>query len=392
MLDDAGYSNATSFGGVMKTPTLDRIGDEGIRYTHMSVAAVCSPTRGSLLTGYNIHQIGTGIISEMATGYPGYNSQIDYTTPSIAKILTDNGYATAAFGKWHNTPMEEASPAGPFESWPTGIWGFEYFWGFLGGETNQFHPLLYENTTAIDTPETNADGSEFHLSHGMADQAIKWLDNGKDCETLRSSCTTHRVLFMRPFRYLKSGAINTKDSLTMAGMPTGSNSWSVRKNWAWFPKMPSWSTGRKSIPTWDSFSEEGKRYLSRQMEVNAAFLEHVDHHVGRVIDHIEEMGELDNTLVIYLSADNGCYGRRNPDRNLLRAVDAERVSTPDHGTAAGKTRRVRRSGCLGWPSYGQPFFGGLGLRILHTVPVDQADGVPFRRNHVRYGHTIPESH
>ena len=106
MLDDAGYSNATSYGGVMRTPTFDRLGDEGIRYTHMSVAAVCSPTRGSLLTGYNIHQIGTGIISEFATGYPGYNSQIDYSTPSIAKILTDNGYATAAFGKWHYTPME----------------------------------------------------------------------------------------------------------------------------------------------------------------------------------------------------------------------------------------------------------------------------------------------
>jgi arylsulfatase A-like enzyme len=179
MLDDAGYSNASSFGGVMKTPTFDRIGDEGLRYTHMSVAAVCSPTRGSLLTGYNIHQIGTGIISEFATGYPGYNSQIDYSTPSIAKILTENGYATAAFGKWHNTPMEEASPAGPFESWPTGVWGFEYFWGFLGGETNQFHPLLYENTTAIETPKTNADGSTFHISHGMADQAIKWLDNWK---------------------------------------------------------------------------------------------------------------------------------------------------------------------------------------------------------------------
>jgi arylsulfatase A-like enzyme len=142
MLDDAGYSSASSYGGIMKTPTFDRIGREGLRYTHMSVAAVCSPTRGSLLTGYNIHQIGTGIISEFATGYPGYNSQMDYSTPSIAKILTENGYATAAFGKWHNTPMEEASPAGPFESWPTGLWGFEYFWGFLGGETNQFHPLL----------------------------------------------------------------------------------------------------------------------------------------------------------------------------------------------------------------------------------------------------------
>ncbi len=124
MLDDAGYSNAGSYGGAMKTPTFDRIGDEGIRYTHMTVAAVCSPTRGALLTGHNIHTIGTGIISEFASGYPGYNSQMDYTTPSIAKILTDNGYSTAAFGKWHNTPMEEASPVGPFRclaNWYVGV-------------------------------------------------------------------------------------------------------------------------------------------------------------------------------------------------------------------------------------------------------------------------------
>jgi arylsulfatase A-like enzyme len=179
MLDDAGYSDASSFGGAMRTPTFDRIGDEGIRYTHMSVQAVCSPTRGALLTGYNIHTIGTGIISEFATGYPGYNSQIDYSTPSIAKILTDNGYSTAAFGKWHNTPMEEASPVGPFQAWPIGMWGFQYFYGFMGGETNQFHPLLYENNTPIETPKTNADGSTFHLSHGMADKCIWWLDNWK---------------------------------------------------------------------------------------------------------------------------------------------------------------------------------------------------------------------
>jgi arylsulfatase A-like enzyme len=252
-----------------------------------------------LLTGYNIHQIGTGIISEFATGYPGYNSQIDYTTPSIAKILTDNGYATAAFGKWHNTPMEEASPAGPFESWPTGIWGFEYFWGFLGGETNQFHPLLYENTTAIETPETNADGSEFHLSQGMADRPSSGWITGKACGMPRSSCTTHRAPFMRPSRCPKSGATNTRDSLMTAGMPTGRSNWNARRNWAWFPKMP--NGGLAGSPSqWDSFSEEGKRYLSRQMEVNAAFLEHVDYHIGRVIDHIEEMGELDNTLVVYL--------------------------------------------------------------------------------------------
>lgn len=313
MLDDGGYSSATSFGGVMKTPTFDKIGDEGLRYSHMSVAAVCSPTRGSILTGYNIHQIGTGIISEFASGYPGYNSQIDYTTPSIAKILTDNGYATAAFGKWHNTPMEEASPAGPFESWPTGMWGFEYFWGFLGGETNQFHPLLYEGTTAIETPKTNADGSEFHLSHGMADQAIKWLDNWKG---LRDEDPF--------FMYYTPGAVHGPIQVPTEWRDKYKGQfdegWHVyrqeqferQKELGLVPadsKMVEWP---EEIPTWDSFSEEGKVYLRRQMEVNAAFLEHVDHHIGRVVDHIDALGELDNTLIIYLTSDNGATAEGTP--------------------------------------------------------------------------------
>ena len=313
MLDDGGYSSATSFGGVMKTPTFDKIGDEGIRYSHMSVAAVCSPTRGSILTGYNIHQIGTGIISEFASGYPGYNSQIDYTTPSIAKILTDNGYATAAFGKWHNTPMEEASPAGPFESWPTGMWGFEYFWGFLGGETNQFHPLLYEGTTAIDTPKKNADGSTFHISHGMADQAIKWLDNWKG---LRDEDPF--------FMYYTPGAVHGPIQVPVEWRDKYKGQfdegWHVyrqeqferQKKLGIVPadsKMVEWPA---EIPNWDSYSKEGKEYLARQMEVNAAFLEHVDHHVGRVVDHIEALGELDNTLIIYLTADNGVTAEGTP--------------------------------------------------------------------------------
>jgi arylsulfatase A-like enzyme len=305
MLDDAGYSNATSFGGVMKTPAFDRIGDEGLRYTHMSVAAVCSPTRGSLLTGYNIHQIGTGIISEFSTGYPGYNAQMDYSTPSVAKILTDNGYATAAIGKWHNTPLEEASPAGPFEAWPTGMWGFEYFWGFMGGETSQFYPLLYEGTTAIETPKTNADGSTFHLSHGMADQAIKWLDNWNG---LRDDPF---------FMYYAPGAVHAPIQVPEEWRDKYKGQfdegWQVyreqllerQKELGLVPadaKLVDWP---EAIPTWDSFDEKGQEYLSRQMEVNAAFLEHVDYHTGRVIDHIEALGELDNTLVIYLTADNG---------------------------------------------------------------------------------------
>ena len=313
MLDDGGYSSATSYGGVMQTKTFDRIGDEGIRYTHMSVAAVCSPSRGSILTGYNIHQIGTGIISEFATGYPGYNSQMDYSTPSIARILTENGYATAAFGKWHNTPMEEASPVGPFHAWPTGLWGFEYFWGFLGGETNQFHPLLYENTTPIETPKTNADGSTFHISHGMADQAIRWLDNWKGIRD-------DSPFFMYYTPGAVHGPIQVPEEWRDKYKGQFDEGWHAyraqqlerQKALGLVPegaKMVDWP---EVIPEWDSFSEEGKAYLARQMEVNAAFMEHVDFHAGRVIDHIEAMGELDNTLVIYLTADNGVTAEGTP--------------------------------------------------------------------------------
>jgi len=313
MLDDAGYSSATSFGGVMKTPTFDRIGDEGIRYTHMSVAAVCSPTRGSILTGYNIHTIGTGIISEFASGYPGYNSQIDFSTPSVAKILTDNGYATAAFGKWHNTPMEEASPVGPFQAWPTGsIWGFEYFYGFLGGETNQFHPLLYENTTAIETPKTNADGSTYHISHDMADQAIKWLDNWNGLRDAPFFMYYTPGAVHAPIQVPKEWRDKYKGQFDEGWHVYRQQQLERQKKLGLVPedaKMVDWP---ESIPEWDSYSDEGKKYLSRQMEVNAAFLEHVDYHVGRVIDHIEELGELDNTLVIYLTADNGCTAEGTP--------------------------------------------------------------------------------
>ena len=305
MLDDAGYSNASSFGGAIKTPTFDQIGNEGIRYTHMSVAAVCSPTRGSLLTGQNIHAIGTGIISELSTGYPGYNNQLDYSTPSIAKILTDNGYASAAFGKWHNTPLEEASPAGPFRAWPTGMWGFEYFYGFMGGETNQFHPLLYKNNTAIETPKVNADGSPYHLSHDLADQAISWLDNWKG---LRDAPF---------FMYYTPGAIHAP-----LHVPTDwrdkykgqfDDGWDVyreqvlerQKKLGLVSESTQLIPRPDVIPAWDSFSEEGKEFLRLQMEINAAFMEHVDFHIGRVIKHLDDMGELDNTMVVYLTADNG---------------------------------------------------------------------------------------
>lgn len=305
MLDDAGYSNAGSFGGAIKTPTFDKIGDEGIRYTHMSVCAVCSPTRGALLTGYNNHTLGLGNITEFAVGYPGYNAQMDYSTPSIAKILTDNGYATAAFGKWHNTPMEEASPVGPFQAWPTGMWGFEYFYGFLGGETNQFHPLLYENNTAIETPKTNADGSLYHLSQDLADQTIRWIDNWKGLRDAPFFVYFAPGAIHAPLHVPKDWRDKYKGKFDMGWDVYREEVLARQKKLGLVTENTKLVPRPESIPAFDSFSEEGKAFLRRQMEVNAAFMEHVDYHVGRVIKHLDEMGELDNTLVIYLTADNG---------------------------------------------------------------------------------------
>ena len=312
MLDDAGYSNAGSYGGAIKTPTFDRLGDEGVRYTHMTVAAVCSPTRGSLLTGYNIHTIGTGIISEFASGYPGYNSQMDYSTPSIAKILTDNGYATAAFGKWHNTPMEEASPVGPFHAWPTGMWGFEYFYGFLGGETNQFNPLLYENTTAIETPKANADGSAYHLSHDLADKAIKWIDNWKGLREAPFFVYFTPGAIHAPLQVPEDWRDKYKGKFNHGWDTYRKEVLARQKKLGLVPEDTKLVDRPDSIPAWDSFSKEGRAYLSRQMEINAAFMEHVDFHIGRVIDHLKKMGELDNTLVVYMTADNGATAEGTP--------------------------------------------------------------------------------
>jgi len=159
MLDDVSFGIADTFGGEVHTPTMSKLAEEGLRYNAFHTTAICSPPRAALLTGRNHTRIGSGTIAERAVAFDGYTGVIPKAAATVAEVLKEYGYHTSAFGKWHNTPMEEASPVGPFQAWPTGMWGFEYFYGFLGGETNQFHPLLYENNTAIETPKLNADGS-----------------------------------------------------------------------------------------------------------------------------------------------------------------------------------------------------------------------------------------
>ncbi len=208
--------------------------------------------------------------------------------------------------------MEEASPVGPFEAWPIGIWGFEFFCGFMGGETNQFHPLLYQNNTPIETPATNADGSTYHLSHDMADQAIKWLDNWKGLRDVPFFVYYAPGAIHAPIQVPKEWRDKYKGQFDKGWHVYRQEILERQKEIGLVPKDAELVPWPESIPRWDTFSDEGKAYLSRQMEVNAAFLEHVDFHVGRVIDHIEAMGELDNTLVIYLTSDNGCTAEGTP--------------------------------------------------------------------------------
>ncbi|NME72005.1 arylsulfatase [Flammeovirga aprica] len=317
MLDDVGYGTVSSYGGPINTPAFDRIGDEGIRYSHMAVNAICSPTRGSLLTGYNMHQIGTGIVSEFSTGYSGYNNEVDYTTPALGKILVENGYATSAFGKWHNTKLDDGSAAGPFHNWPGSFWGFEYFYGFVGGEMNMFHPLVFENNTAVDIPKKNADGSDYHFTTDMTDKAIKWLDNWRGVRDepffmyyAPGAChapiqppadwrNKYKGKFNEGYEEMRDQMLERQKDLGLVPQDA---------------KLVDWPS--ESIPAWDTFSERGQEYLSRQMEVNAAFLEHTDAQIARVFDHLEEMGELDNTLVIFFTADNGTTGEGTPTGNI----------------------------------------------------------------------------
>jgi arylsulfatase A-like enzyme len=174
LLDDVGFGMASTFGGPVPTPNLDKLASNGISYTRFHTTALCSPTRAALLTGRNHHSVGTGVIIEMGTGYPGYTGIIPKSTALVSETLKDNGYATAMFGKWHNTPEPAISPAGPFDRWPTGL-GFDYFYGFNQGETHQYYPTLYRNTVHVDPPKTPEEG--YHFTADMTDEAIAWTRN-----------------------------------------------------------------------------------------------------------------------------------------------------------------------------------------------------------------------
>lgn len=303
LIDDAGFGNPSTFGGAIDTPNYTRVADGGLRYNRFHVTAVCSPTRAALLTGRNHHRVGFGLVSEFSGPFPGYNATIPRDCATLPRILKDNGYVTAAIGKWHLTPDGQQGARGPFDRWPTGL-GFDYFWGFLGGEAGQYDPLITENQKAVGVP-TVRNGEPYYFPDDMAGKTIDWL---------------HRVRAEDPetpwFVYYATGCSHAPHHVPRQW----SEKYAGRFDQGWdrvrqetldrqktLGVVPSETVlpTNDAIPAWDSLDETHKRLYARQMEVYAGYSENADWNVGRVLDAIEEMGELDNTLVLWIWGDNG---------------------------------------------------------------------------------------
>ncbi|WP_205847390.1 arylsulfatase [Planctopirus hydrillae] len=305
MTDDSGYGVPSTFGGVIPTPALDRVAKNGLRFTQMHSTALCSPTRAAIITGRNHHSAGFGVVSEQSTGFPGYNSIIAQDKATIGRILRDNGYATSWFGKNHNTPAFEASEIGPFHRWPVGM-GFEYFYGFVGGDTNQWQPNLFRNTTQI---YPYRDQPEWNLTTGMADDAIAHLNHLNQIDPSKPFfCyyvpggthaphhpTKEWVQKIRDLHLFDQGWNKLRETI-----------FANQKKLGVIPpdtQLTPWPS--ELLKNWDDCTPEEKKLFIRQVEIFAAYVAYTDHEIGRVIQAVEDLGKLDNTLIIYINGDNG---------------------------------------------------------------------------------------
>jgi arylsulfatase A-like enzyme len=313
MTDDVGFGAPSCFGGVIPTPALERIGKMGLRYTNFHSCALCSPTRAALITGRNHHSVGFGQISEMSTGYPGYNSIITKDKATIGTMLRDNGYSTSWFGKNHNTPEFTASMAGPFDQWPVGM-GFEYFYGFVGGDTSQWQPNLYRNTTPI-YPYVGKPG--WNLTTAMADEAIDWLNQLNEIAPDKpffchyTPGGTHAPHHPTPEWTKKIGDMHLFDKGWNA---LRDQIFANQKKLGVIPQSAELTPWPKDLlKEWDALSADEKKLFIRQADVYAAYLAYTDHEIGRVIDAVDKMGKLDNTLIIYISGDNGSSAEGSPN-------------------------------------------------------------------------------
>jgi arylsulfatase A-like enzyme len=331
LLDDVGFGASRTFGGPANTPALDRLAENGLRYTRFHTTSLCAPTRAALLSGRNHHTVGMGVIGELATSAPGYSSMRPNTCAPLAEVLKLNGYSTAQFGKCHEVPVWESSPLGPFDSWPAGGGGFEYFYGFIGGETNQYAPSLYEGMTAVEPEKTPEEG--YHLTEDLADRAIGWIRQQK------------ALMPDKPFFvYFAPGATHAPHHVP----PEWSAKYKGRFDQGWdalreeilarqkrlgvVPPEAELTARPAEIPAWADTPEELKPVLARQMEVYAGFLEHTDYHLGRLLDAVADLDLLDDTLVFAMVGDNGASaeGTINGTFNELISMNgAGALETPE---------------------------------------------------------------
>jgi len=310
LTDDVGFGATSPFGGPIPTPTFERLAREGLRYNQFHTTALCSPTRAALLSGRNHHSAATGVIMELGTGFPGYNSLMPKSAGTFAEILKQNGYNTSWYGKNHNVPDWHTSQAGPFDLWPTGL-GFEYFYGFIGGDTSQWNPALLENTKPIEPPH---DAKEYFFDKDMADHTIAWIRMqhavapGKPFLAYYAPGTAHA-----PHHAPKDWIAKFKGKFDQGWDKMREETFARQKQMGIIPANAKLTERSAGIPAWDSLDADHKKVAARMMEVYAAALSHADYQMGRILDAIAEQGELDNTLVIYIQGDNGASAEGGPN-------------------------------------------------------------------------------
>ncbi len=302
LIDDIGFGHSSAFGGPIQMPNLERLASNGLKYNRFHTTSLCSPTRMALLSGYNHHSNNAGAIMEVATAFPGNSAIRPQNISTIAQVLKLNGYSTAAFGKYHETPPWEGSVSGPFDRWPTGS-GFDKFYGFIGGETNQWHPMVYDGTTRV---YPNVEDPNYHFTNDMTNQALAWMNT-------QQSLTPDKPFYM----YFATGATHAPHHAPKAY----SDKYKGKFSQGWdklreqtlarqielgvVPKGTKLAPKPEAIKDWDKLSADEKRLFERQMEIFAGFAEHTDAEVGRLMDALEERGELENTLFYYIVGDNG---------------------------------------------------------------------------------------
>ena len=309
LIDDIGFGASTSFGGPCNMPNVDRLATNGLKYNRFHTTALCSPTRVALLTGRNHHVNNAGAIMELATGFPGNTGIRPNGVAPLAEMLRLNGFSTAAFGKYHETPPWEVSTSGPYDRWPTGS-GFDKFYGFIGGETNQWAPAIYDGTVRVEHEKS----SDYHFTTDMTNQAINWMQ-------AQQSLTPDKPFYV----YFATGATHAphhapkeyiekyKGKFDMGWDKLREETFARQKELGVIPNDTKLTPRPKEIQAWDELTPDQKKLFSRQMETFAGFAEHTDHEVGRLIDALEEMGELNNTLFVYIVGDNGASAEGGPE-------------------------------------------------------------------------------